>query len=62
VSAVPVKDGVELRAINDRATALDLTVSAVAVAMDGTTRDLASATIPMAPDNEPINKPNPVPT
>ena len=50
VSAVPVKGGVELRAVNDRATALDLTVSAVAVTMDGTTRDLASATVTVGPD------------
>ena len=50
VSAVPVKGGVELRAINDRATALDLTVNAVAVAMDGTTRALASATVTVGPD------------
>ena len=50
VSAVPVKGGVELRAINDRATVLDLTVNAVAVAMDGTTRALASATVTVGPD------------
>ncbi len=50
VSAVPVAGGIELRAINDRATALDLTVGAVAIAMDGTTRPLQRATVTVGPD------------
>ncbi len=50
VSAVPVKGAIELRAVNDGAEALDLTVSAVAVAMDGTTRPLAKATVTVGPD------------
>lgn len=45
VSAVPVAGGIELRAINDGVAAVDLTVSAVAVAMDGTTRPLAKVTV-----------------
>ncbi len=49
VSAVPVGDTIELRAINDNA-ALDLTVSAVAVDMAGKTRDLAKATVHVAGD------------
>ncbi|MFC3180664.1 beta-mannosidase [Cypionkella sinensis] len=47
VSAVPVVGGIELRAVNDGA-ALDLTVKAIAVAMDGRTRDLGAATVPVA--------------
>lgn len=50
VSAVPVAGGIELRAINDGVAEVDLTVSAVAVAMDGTTRPLARATVPVGPD------------
>lgn len=50
VSAVPVKGGIELRAMNDTALAVDLTVSAVAVAMDGTTRSLDRKTIEVGPD------------
>ena len=45
VSAVPVKGAIELRAVNDGAEAVDLTVSAVAVTMDGATRPLAKATV-----------------
>ncbi|GLS88353.1 beta-mannosidase [Cypionkella aquatica] len=47
VSAVPVKGGIELRAVNDGA-ALDVTVTASAVAMDGQTRHLGAATIQVA--------------
>ncbi len=47
VSAVPVADGIELRAVNDGA-ALDVTVKALAVAMDGSTRPLADATVSVA--------------
>jgi beta-mannosidase len=47
VSAVPVVGGIELRAVNDGA-ALDLTVKAMAVAMDGRTRDLGAATVHVA--------------
>ena len=50
VSAVPVAGGIELRAVNDGAEPVDLTVSAVAVAMDGTTRPLAGATVTVGPD------------
>jgi beta-mannosidase len=49
VSAVPVGDVIELRAINDNA-ALDVTVSAVAVDMAGKKRDLAKATVHVAGD------------
>jgi beta-mannosidase len=44
VSAVPVGDLIELRAVNDGA-ALDVTVSAVAVNMAGNTRALARSTV-----------------
>jgi beta-mannosidase len=50
VTAVPVGDGIELRAVNDGLAELDLTVSAVAVAMDGTTRALDKATVAVGPD------------
>lgn len=50
VSAVPVKGTIELRAVNDAAEAVDLTVTAMAVAMDGTTRELARATVSVGPD------------
>ena len=50
VSAVPVKAAIELRAVNDGAEAVELTVAAVAVAMDGTTRPLATATVTVGPD------------
>ena len=50
VSAVPVGDAIELRAVNDRAEAIDLTVSAVAVQMDGATRALAKAMVTVGPD------------
>ena len=47
VSAVPVAGGIELRAVNDGA-ALDVTVKVMAVAMDGSTRPLAEATVNVA--------------
>ena len=50
VSAVPVKGAIELRAVNDGAEAISLTVSAVAVAMDGTTRPLFHETVSVGPD------------
>lgn len=50
VSVVPVAGGFELRAVNDRPEAVDLTVAAVAVAMDGSTRSLARATLTVGPD------------
>ncbi len=50
VSAVPVKNGIELRAVNDTAALVTLTVNAVAVAMDGTTRDLVRQTLPVGPE------------
>jgi len=45
VSAVPVNGQVELRAVNDTGAPVDLTVTAHAAAMDGTTRPLGSATV-----------------
>ncbi len=50
VSAVPVKGSIELRAVNDGAEAVDLTVTALAVTMDGSTRELAKATVSVGPD------------
>jgi beta-mannosidase len=50
VSAVPVRDGFELRAVNDGAETIQLTVAAHAVAMDGETRPLGSATVRLGPD------------
>ncbi len=47
VSAVPVASGIELRAVND-GPPLDLTVKAMAVAMDGSTRPLAETTVNVA--------------
>ncbi|WP_426034060.1 beta-mannosidase [Cypionkella sp. TWP1-2-1b2] len=47
VSAVPVAGGIELRAVNDGAP-LDVTVKAMAVAMDGITRPLSEATVNVA--------------
>jgi beta-mannosidase len=49
VSAVPVKGGIELRAINDLAEEITLTVVALAVTMDGKTRELARQTIGVSP-------------
>ena len=45
VSAVPVKHSIELRAINDRAEPVVLTITARATALDGTVRELAKATV-----------------
>ncbi len=50
VSAVPIKAGIELRAVNDGAHPVALTVTASAVAMDGTTRPLGSQTLQVGPD------------
>lgn len=50
VSAVPVAGGIELRAVNDTAAPVTLTVAAIAVAMDGTTRPLNSVTVTVGPD------------
>ncbi|HCZ00484.1 MAG: beta-mannosidase [Rhodobacterales bacterium RIFCSPHIGHO2_02_FULL_62_130] len=50
VSAVPVAGGIELRASNDTATPVTLTVGAVAVAMDGTTRPLNRMTATVGAD------------
>lgn len=48
VSAVPVGDKIELRAINDGAAPVQLTVTAMAVTMSGQTRPLAAATLTVA--------------
>lgn len=50
VTAVPQAGGIVLRAVNDRPEAVTITVSARAAAMDGTTRDLAAATVTVCPD------------
>ena len=50
VSAVPTPKGIELRAINDTAAVLNLTVNAVAVAMDGSTRALDQQTVLVGAD------------
>ena len=50
VSAVPVAEGIALRAINDTGAVLLLTVEASAVAMSGETRPLNRATLPVSPD------------
>ncbi|MFP5479699.1 MAG: beta-mannosidase [Alphaproteobacteria bacterium] len=50
VTAVPQAGGIVLRAVNDRPEAVTITVSAQAAAMDGTTRDLAAATVTVCPD------------
>ncbi len=47
VSAVPVAGGIALRVVNDGAP-LDVTVKAMAVAMDGSTRPLAEAKVNVA--------------
>ncbi len=48
VSAVPTPQGIELRAVNDLADPVTLTVVAHAARMDGQTRELARATIEVA--------------
>ena len=50
VTAVPQAGGIELRAVNDRPEAVTITVTARAAAMDGTTRELATATLAVPPD------------
>ncbi|AZL60400.1 glycoside hydrolase family 2 protein [Tabrizicola piscis] len=50
VVAVPLAYGIELRAVNDGLDPVALTVSAVAVAMDGTTRPLDRAQLTVGPD------------
>ena len=50
VSAVPVAGGIELRAINDNAAAVMITVDAMAVDMAGTRRPLRQQTCTVAPD------------
>ncbi|OZA12177.1 MAG: beta-mannosidase, partial [Rhodobacterales bacterium 17-64-5] len=52
VSAVPTGGKIELRAINDLDHALTLTVTAHAVTMDGTTRELAMQTLNLATSAE----------
>jgi len=50
VSAVPVAGGIDLRAVNDRPGPVTLTVTARAMAMDGTARNLGQATVTVSPD------------
>jgi beta-mannosidase len=50
VSAVPIDRGIELRAVNDTRDVVDLTVAAMATAMDGTTREIARNLVAMGPD------------
>ena len=50
VSAVPVGDVIELRAVNDGAAPVDLTLVAMAVTMGGTTRELARVSVAVGPD------------
>ena len=50
VSAVPTPDGIELRAINDTALPLELTLHALAVDMAGQTRPLHDAILIVTPD------------
>ena len=50
VTAVPVAGGYDLRAINDTAADVTLTIAAMAVAMDGSTRLLHSAPCVVGPD------------
>lgn len=50
VTAVPKDGGIVLRAVNDRAKALTITVTADAAAMDGTVRKLKEATVNVSPD------------
>ncbi|MFN3576283.1 MAG: beta-mannosidase [Tabrizicola sp.] len=50
VTAVPKDGGIELRAVNDRAEAVSITVTANAAAMDGTVRHLAQATVTVPTD------------
>lgn len=50
VVVVPVKDGYELRAVNDGSRAVSLTVKAHGAAMDGSVRDIGSATAEVGTD------------
>jgi beta-mannosidase len=50
VSAVPVAGAIELRAVNDRLDPVTLTVTAQALGLDGTLRELARTTLPVPPD------------
>ena len=50
VVAVPKDGGIVLRAVNDRSQAVTITVTARAAAMDGTTRQLAEATVTVSLD------------
>jgi len=50
VSAVPGPRGIELRAVNDRLAPVALTVTARALAMDGSARDLGQASVTVTPD------------
>jgi beta-mannosidase len=50
VVAVPKEGGIVLRAVNDRAEEVTITVTANAAAMDGTTRKLGDARVSVSPD------------
>jgi beta-mannosidase len=50
VTAVPKDGGIELRAVNDRAETVTITVTANAAAMDGSVRKLGEATVTVSPD------------
>jgi beta-mannosidase len=50
VSAVPGPGGIELRAVNDRLAPVALTVTARALAMDGSARDLGRASVTVTPE------------
>ena len=50
ISAVPVPDGIELRAVNDTATPVTLEVDCYAAAMDGTVRQLGTHHPVVKPD------------
>jgi beta-mannosidase len=50
VSAVPTDGGIDLRAVNDTRDMVDLTVVAIATAMDGITREIARDAVAVGPD------------
>jgi beta-mannosidase len=50
VTAVPGRDGITVRAVNDRPAAVNLAVTLRAVAMEGQTRALPGANLTVAPD------------
>ncbi|MBI1418833.1 MAG: glycoside hydrolase family 2 protein [Limimaricola sp.] len=54
VSAVPTGEVIELRAVNDTAQSVDLTVIARAAAMDGTVRELGRATVTVDDSATPV--------